>query len=52
MENFEILKEQVEALDFALDFLVNRINSEQKEYYRTLQSMYFELKEKIDEEDE
>ena len=30
MENFVVLKEQVEALDFALDFLVNRINSEQK----------------------
>ncbi len=49
-EKHEENRKRIEALDFALDFLVNRITEEQKEHFRNLQYMLFDLKEKEGEE--
>jgi len=42
----EEIAKRMEALDFTLNFLVNRISPDQNRYFRTLLDMYFDLQEK------
>ncbi|MCI9095189.1 MAG: hypothetical protein HFI97_01535 [Lachnospiraceae bacterium] len=44
----EEIAKRMEALDFTLNFLVNRISPDQNRYFRTLLDMYFDLQEKME----
>lgn len=44
----EEIAKRMEALDFTLNYLVNRISPDQNHYFQTLQDMYFDLQEKME----
>ena len=44
----EEIAKRIRALDFALNFLVNRISPDQNIHFCTLQDIYFDLQEEME----